>query len=73
MKVLPTAPPEDLPRSQRSLLQLRELPPHRMTLHQDSQKIQTGIVLGPCDSAFGRAEAGDLDALSAFPIIVKGQ
>ena len=54
MKVLPTAPPEDLPRSQRSLLQLQELPPHRMTLHQDSQKIQTGILLGSCDSAFGK-------------------
>ena len=56
MKVLPTAPPEDLPRSQRSLLQLQELPPHRMTLHQDSQKIQTGILLGPCDGAFVRQQ-----------------
>ena len=30
------------------------VPPHRMTLHQESQKIQTGILLGSCDSAFGK-------------------
>ena len=44
-----------------------------MTLHQDSQKIQTDILSEPCDGAFQQAvEAGDLDVLSAFPIRVKG-
>ena len=72
MKVLPIAPPEDRLIAVAPYFNSGSVPPHRMTLHQDSQKIQTGIVLGPCDSAFGRAEAGDLEALSAFPMIVNG-
>ena len=41
IKVLPAAPQEDLLCSHRSLLQLNSgsVPPHRMTLHQESQKI----------------------------------
>ena len=73
-EVLPAAPPEDLPHSQRSLLQLWEC----SSLRDDS------LPRGPENSdrypvramqrcLWQAAKAGDLDALSAFPIIVKGQ
>ena len=74
MKVLSAAPPEDLPRSQRSLLQ----PWERSSAQDDSpagepEDSDRYPVRAMCRHLRQAAEAGDLDALSVFPIIVKGQ
>ena len=74
MKVLPTAPPENLPRSHLSLLQPWEQsssqddsPPRDP---EDWDRYPVRAMRRCLRQAAG---AGDLDALSAFPIIVKGQ
>ena len=74
MKVLPIAPPEDLPHSRRSLLQLWECsssqddsPPREQ---ENSDRYPVRAMRWCLQQA---AEAGDLDVLSVFPIIVKGQ
>ena len=74
MKVLPTAPSEDLPHSQHSLLQLWK----RSSSQDDSppkepENSDRYPVRAMWRCLWQAAEAGDLDALSAFPIIVKGQ
>ena len=74
MEVLPTAPLEDLMHSHRSLSQLWErsslqgVSPPRQPENSDRYPIRA---MQQCLRQ--TAEAGDLDALSAFPIIVKGQ
>ena len=74
MKVLPSAPPEDLPHSHLSLLQTWQC----SSLQNDSPPRQPEDLDRYPVRAMRRclrqaAGAGDLDALSAFPIIVKGQ
>ena len=74
MEVLPTAPLEDLMHSHRSLSQLWErsslqgVSPPRQPENSDRYPVRA---MRRCLRQ--AAEAGDLVALSAFPIIVKGQ
>ena len=74
MNVLPTAPSEDLPHSQHSLLQLwkrsssQDDSPPRELENSDRYPVRA---MRQC--LWQAVELGDLDALSAFPIIVKGQ
>ena len=74
MKVLPTAPLEDLLRSHHSLLQ-----PWQSSSSQDNspprepENVDRYPVRAMQQCLQQATEAGDLDALSALPIIVKGQ
>ena len=74
MKVLPTAPLEDLLRSHHSLLQ-----PWQSSSSQDNspprepENVDRYPVRAMQQGLQQATEAGDLDALSALPIIVKGQ